>query len=120
MKSFLGWFCKKYGGDRIVAFQPHRYTRTRRFAADFARILDERAYDAEIFLLPVYPASEPFDPLGESSAIAEKSARIKLAKPEEFFRIVADKIKSADARKTNVAIVGAGDFYFSAKEFFRQ
>lgn len=120
VKSFLGWFCKKYGGDRIVAFQPHRYTRTRRFAADFARILDERADDAEIFLLPVYPASEPFDPLGESSAIAEKSTRIKLAKPEEFFKIVADKIKSADARKTNVAIVGAGDFYFSAKEFFRQ
>ncbi len=119
VKSFLKWFCEKYEGDKLVVFQPHRYTRTRRFAEDFARILDARANEADIMLLPVYPASEPFDPLGESGAIASKSKRIMLANSEDFFKMVADKLKESNGRKLNVAIVGAGDFYFTAKDFFR-
>ena len=118
VKSFLEWFGKKFDGEKIVVFQPHRYTRTRRFAGEFAQILGDFSKRARIYLLPVYAASEPFDPLGESTAIAEKSPSIKLASGAEFFRMVEDKLKRSDAGKTAIAIVGAGDFYFEAKKFF--
>ncbi len=118
VKSFIDWFCKKFEGEKIIVFQPHRYTRTRSFADDFAKILESQAKESTIILLPVYPASEPFDPLGESDIISSKSDSIKLAKPSDFFKMVSDKLNLANAQKLNVAIVGAGDFYFKAKEFF--
>ncbi|MCQ2348195.1 MAG: UDP-N-acetylmuramate--L-alanine ligase [Paludibacteraceae bacterium] len=39
----------------IVIFQPHLYTRTRDFAADFKRVLSQAD---ELVLLPIYPARE--------------------------------------------------------------
>jgi UDP-N-acetylmuramate--alanine ligase len=42
-------------GSLVVAFQPHRYTRTAYLAADFARAL--RGAD-QVFLTPVYAAAE--------------------------------------------------------------
>src|SRR6202043_3567237 len=39
----------------VVAFQPHRYSRTRYLAADFARALDTAD---RVILAPVYAASE--------------------------------------------------------------
>ena len=39
----------------VVVFQPHLYSRTRDFAADFARVLSSAD---EIILLPIYPARE--------------------------------------------------------------
>ena len=117
--SFLDWFAENFDGEKIILFQPHRYTRTRKFADDFAKILDSHATsNSRVLLLPVYPASEPFDPLGESDVISVKSARIMLAKPEDFFKIITDKLNDKNTQKINVAIVGAGDFYFPAKEFF--
>lgn len=119
VKSFLDWFCNTFNGEKIILFQPHRYTRTRKFAEDFAKILDSYSnVNSQVILLPVYPASEPFDPLGESDAISSKSGSIMLAKPSDFFKIVADKLNDAKTQKVSVAIVGAGDFYFSAKDFF--
>lgn len=119
VKSFLEWFHENFDGEKIILFQPHRYTRTKKFADDFARILESHATEnSQILLLPVYPASEPFDILGESNVISSKSERIMLAKPEDFFKIVTDKLNDVNTQKINVAIVGAGDFYFSAKEFF--
>lgn len=53
-------------GRRIVAlFEPHRYSRTRQFAREFA---DALGGAAEVGLLPVYAASEP-DPGDVSSAL---------------------------------------------------
>ncbi len=45
-----------HGGPIVVAFQPHRYSRTAFLAHDFAHALGEA--DA-IYLAPVYAASEP-------------------------------------------------------------
>jgi UDP-N-acetylmuramate--alanine ligase len=45
-----------HNGPVIVAFQPHRYSRTAYLAADFAKALV--AADA-VYLAPVYAASEP-------------------------------------------------------------
>ena len=118
--SFLRWFSGKCGIDEnnILFFQPHRYSRTRRFAESFARILSGFAESEhmKIYILPVYAASEPRDPLGESSAISALSDKITLARKEDFPEIISTALKSG--RKLNAAIVGAGDFYFEAKKFF--
>jgi len=119
VRSFLDWFSKKFEGEKIIAFQPHRYTRTRRFSKEFADVLGARLGEAQVLLLPVYPASEPFDPLGESSAITAHCAGIKLANCGDFFKMVSEKLKASKS-PLNIAIVGAGDFYFDAKEFFQK
>jgi len=47
---------QRYEGKKIaVAFQPHLFSRTRDFAADFARTL--AAFD-HVLLMPIYPARE--------------------------------------------------------------
>ena len=68
----------------------------------------------------MYPASEPFDALGTSEKIAEKSKKmsIVLAKTEEIFKIIEASILNDE--KPAIAIVGAGDIYFEVKEFFKE
>lgn len=118
--AFLRRFLPQSGAETDVFFQPHRYTRTRRFAADFAKILSEaEACGARVFVLPVYAASEPPDPLGESSEIVKKApagSGIRLAEPEDFFRMAKAALEGGKPRR--MALVGAGDFHFAAKEFF--
>ena len=54
-----------HGRPVVVAFQPHRYTRTRYLAGDFARAL--HAAD-RVYLTPIYAASEePIDGVSERS-----------------------------------------------------
>lgn len=43
-------------GSLVVAFQPHRYTRTRYLANDFARSLEKADV---VYLTPIYAAAEP-------------------------------------------------------------
>lgn len=120
VKSFLHRFLAKSEGQKIVFFQPHRFSRTRRFAQDFADILSQAANDsAQIYILPVYAASELRDPLGESSEILKRcsnSAQIKLANADDFSRIATSAIK--EAKRAQIAFVGAGDFHFAVKKFF--
>ncbi len=59
-------------GELIVAFQPHRYTRTAFFAGDFA---DALSGADEIYLAPVYAASEPAIPGVSERSIGEALAR---------------------------------------------
>ncbi len=59
-----------YPGRRLVlAFQPHRYTRTAAFAGELAQALTKADL---VLLLPVYAASESAVPGGTSEAVAEK------------------------------------------------
>ncbi|MBV8601042.1 MAG: UDP-N-acetylmuramate--L-alanine ligase [Candidatus Eremiobacteraeota bacterium] len=60
-------------GPLVVAFEPHRYTRTKYLAADFASAL---AGADEVILAPVYAASEP--PLAgiSSRSIGERLERV--------------------------------------------
>lgn len=138
--AFLKWFAQQSRARNLkralIAFQPHRFTRTRRFAETFARILEAHASpNFEITVLPVYAASEPFDPLGTSREILKytKSPSIVLAKNEDFLKMASAKIAGASPEKTAqtpseagcengvaVAVVGAGDFYFQAKNFFQK
>lgn len=116
--AFLSMFNKRfYNYKKIVIFQPHRYSRTKQFAERFAQVLDYHCTNnTETFVAPVYAASENFDPLGTSEKIVEKSKKssIVLAKSKEIFKIVNASILKEE--KLAVAVVGAGDIYFDAKE----
>ena len=120
--AFLKWFAKKYAGARRIAvFQPHRYSRTRRFAADFAKILDEfAASGARAAIAPVYAASEDFDAAGTAEAIFKKTKNpsIVLANGAEIYKIL--KSCALNGENTALAVVGAGDIYFKAKEIFNE
>jgi UDP-N-acetylmuramate--alanine ligase len=61
-----------HSGALVVAFQPHRYTRTAYLAAEFAEAL--RGAD-RVYLTPVYAASEPAIP-----GVSERSIGDTLAK----------------------------------------
>ena len=118
--AFLKLFNTRFSDRRrITVFQPHRYTRTKKFAQNFAEILAQSAATGnETFLAQVYAASEPFDPDGTSEKIIEfaPANALKLAKDDEPFRVVRDN--SAKGEKLALAVVGAGDIYFAARKFF--
>ncbi len=94
-------------GELIVAFQPHRYTRTAFLAREFAAAL--RGADS-IYLAPVYAASEPAIPgvsersIGES--LAALGARVEYA--ESVAELERRLYEEAPAGAL-VLMLGAGD-----------
>lgn len=122
VKTFINAFKLQHSNkNKIVVFQPHRYTRTKQFADEFAQILDECAKDGtKVLLTPVYPASEVFDADGSSEKIAKKSKNgsIVLANCEEIIRMI--NTLKLNANNTVVAIIGAGDLYFDIKKFLEK
>ncbi len=108
-------------GRLLVVFQPHRYTRTKQFAQDFARVL---AAGDHVFLLPVYAASEP--PLAEGTTAAILTAAAghdgKFSLYESFGELESALL--AELGKTaggaTIAIVGAGDIDEFATTFIRR
>ena len=94
-----------YAGRKVTGiFQPHLYTRTRDFAADFAASL---SLLDELILLDIYPAREEPIP-GVTSQIIFDAVTIadkRLIRKEELLEVVA-----AEAGKFEVVLmVGAGN-----------
>lgn len=92
-----------YAGKKITGiFQPHLYTRTRDFAAEFAESL---SYLDELILLDIYPAREEPIPGITSRVIFDKVtiSDKKLCSKEELPEIVAS------GKFEVVLMVGAGD-----------
>lgn len=121
VSAFLKGYLPTARGEKFVFFQPHRYTRTRSFANDFARILTDASKVAKVFVLPVYPASEPHDSRGESSSITSlcpQGAFVRLAEKQDFFKIAKEALDNST--KASIAFVGAGDFHFEVKKFFNK
>ncbi len=94
---------------RLVAvFQPHRFSRTRRFAADFARAF---APVAALVLAPVYAASEPLVPGGRSEDVLpdfarELGGRVELAASlDDAWARLRERVRAGDV----LLVVGAGD-----------
>lgn len=118
--AFLKEFALKHKDARLtVLFQPHRYTRTKKFAGKFAEILDACAdAGARVAVAEVYPASEEFDPLGSAEEIVKKTKNksIVLAKGGEIYKIMESSALNGGIAA--LAVVGAGDIYFKAKKFF--
>ncbi len=94
-------------GELVVAFQPHRYTRTAFLAREFAAALK----DADrIYLAPLYAASEPAIPgvsersIGE--ALAAAGARVDYAGSLEELE---DRLVEEAPPGAMILMLGAGD-----------
>jgi UDP-N-acetylenolpyruvoylglucosamine reductase len=108
-------------GRLLVVFQPHRYTRTQKFAADFAAALG--AGD-RVLLLPVYAASEPPLPEGGSAAIlaAAPAGENKISLHNSFGDLenTLMALLAEHSGETTLALVGAGDIDEFAAAFVRR
>ncbi len=97
-------------------FQPHRYTRTRQYAREFAQAF---AAADKVFLLPVYAASEPPLADGTHRAIVEKwkgGTALEEVTPQDAFQLFEDDFKKHDG-ETLLVFVGAGDIENLAHTF---
>ncbi|HEY6327403.1 MAG TPA: UDP-N-acetylmuramate--L-alanine ligase [Candidatus Cybelea sp.] len=94
-------------GELVVAFQPHRYTRTAFLASEFAEALSGAD---KIYLAPVYAASEPAIP-----GVSERSIGDALASVGGHVTYVArvedleDRILDEAPPGAMVLMLGAGD-----------
>lgn len=97
----------------VAVFQPHRYTRTAQFKADFARVLESAD---SVFLLDVYAASERPVPGGLSSDLL---MQFKAGYPVQQAATKADlyQVLSSVPRPAVIAFVGAGDIEDWADQF---
>jgi UDP-N-acetylmuramate--alanine ligase len=91
-------------GRSLVVFQPHLYSRTKAFAAEFGHALD--AAD-EVFVLDVYGARE--QPL---AGVSGASVAEHVSVPVQYlpdFSTVADAVAAAAGPGDVVVTMGAGD-----------
>lgn len=91
-------------GRSLVVFQPHLYSRTRTFAAQFGHALD--AAD-EVFLLDVYAAREQPLPGVSGATVAEHVSVPVHYVPD--FSAVADTVAGAAGPGDVIVTMGAGD-----------
>jgi UDP-N-acetylmuramate--alanine ligase len=92
------------GGRSMVVFQPHLYSRTKAFAAEFGRALD--AAD-EVFVLDVYGARE--QPL---AGVSGASVAEHVSVPARYipdFSAVAEEVAAAAGPGDVIVTMGAGD-----------
>jgi UDP-N-acetylenolpyruvoylglucosamine reductase len=105
-------------GRLLAVFQPHRFSRTRQFAADFTRALS--AAD-RVFMVPVYAASEAPLADGTSSAIlaAAPAGEKRFSLHESWAELetaLRSALQEADGDVTLV-FIGAGDIDEFAASF---
>lgn len=101
-------------GRLVVIFQPHRYSRTRQYAAEFANAL---AIADETLILPVYSAGEAKIPGGEAAdilaAVTAGTSGLRTYKNAsevlERLREIARESFAKGSEETVFAFVGAGD-----------
>jgi len=107
-----------FDGPIVVAFQPHRYSRTKQLGADFARAL--RGADL-VVLTPVYAASEPPEPGIDARTIGEPLRAAGCA--VEYVDDVAALPEALLARAPHGALVlclGAGSISAEAARLARE
>ncbi len=95
-----------HGGDLVVAFQPHRYTRTAFLARDFAQALNGAD---RVYLTPIYAACEPAIPGVSERSIGEAlfalGTPVRYVRADELARTILNEAQSG----TMVLMLGAGD-----------
>lgn len=102
------------GRRLVVAFQPHLYTRTRDFAADFGRVLAESDV---LYLTEIYPAREQpvagVDAGIVARAVERAGGRVRWRGSRgDLARALASGVTEGDV----VLVLGAGDITMSARE----
>ncbi len=117
IQAFLDFMKVTQSGKQVVVFQPHRYTRTQRFARDFAQVL--KVVD-EVILLDVFAASEQpvvggsiEDLLAMFDGWEHVKILDKAVVPQQLMANIFDE-------KTNILFIGAGDINEVAKTFVHQ
>ncbi|MFA5043649.1 MAG: Mur ligase domain-containing protein, partial [Kiritimatiellia bacterium] len=92
----------------LVVFQPHRYSRTRALAGDFAAVLKGMA---ELILAPVYAASEPMLSGGTHWNLFEQVRQIGQIRAFAATSLVQawDYVRTALRPGDGLLIMGAGD-----------
>jgi UDP-N-acetylmuramate--alanine ligase len=107
-----------HGGELVVAFQPHRYTRTAFLAREFADALSGADL---IYLAPVYAASEPAIP-----GVSERSIGEALTAIGARVRYVADvedleeRLHAETPPGAMVLMLGAGNITDVASRLVRR
>ncbi|OBB66146.1 UDP-N-acetylmuramate--L-alanine ligase [Mycobacterium sp. 852014-50255_SCH5639931] len=92
------------GGRSLVVFQPHLYSRTKEFAAEFGHALD--AAD-EVFVLDVYGAREqPLTGVSGASVAEHVSAPVRYL---PNFSAVAEQVAAEAGPGDVIVTMGAGD-----------
>ena len=92
-------------GRVITIFQPHRYSRTQAFAAEFAESL---ALADHTFLLEVYPASEKPIP-GVTSSLISNKMKVHEVTYEPSMPAVVDAVAQMAKAGDIIITLGAGD-----------
>lgn len=102
---------RESGGRAVVVFQPHLYSRTKAFAAEFGQAL---SLADEVFVLDVYAARE--QPLaGVSGATIAEAVSVPVTYLPDFSTVPA--AVAAAARPGDVVVtMGAGDVTLLGKE----
>lgn len=103
IKALLSSIRAIYEGHKITAlFQPHLYTRTRDFAAEFAEALD---LADEVLLMDIYPAREkPIKGIGPEMILEKMHIEMKSLCSK------VDVIEELDERDLDILVtIGAGD-----------
>jgi len=103
-----------YPDDRKqIVFQPHLYSRTKDFGAEFAKSLSK--FD-EVVLLDIYPArEEPLEGINSQWLLEKISAPIKMLISKEN---IVNTLKSSSSRIK--LLVGAGDIGAEVKEITKK
>ncbi len=114
LKALKGLGCRRL----LVAFQPHRYTRTRHLLKEFATCF---AGADKLWLAEIYAASEPEIP-GVNGALLAEVVRAQ-GQPAEFIGALNDLRKAVRAAMQPgdlVLFLGAGDITKTAHELAAQ
>ncbi|MEM8549606.1 MAG: UDP-N-acetylmuramate dehydrogenase [Verrucomicrobiota bacterium] len=114
IRALLSLVREERDGPVWVVFQPHRYTRTQRFAEEFAQALNEAE---RAWVLPVYAASEPELEGGHAVDIVEAGEHLQAVAPGALFAILDAELASNCT--SSLLFVGAGDIDGMAKRFVR-
>lgn len=121
IRALLRSLRREKQGRLVVVFQPHRYTRTKQFKAEFAAVL---AVADSLFLMDVYAASESPVAGGTTADIYAELKKSGAADHVTYLpgndagllRALRSALRSGDT----LAFVGAGDIEQTAREFVAQ
>jgi UDP-N-acetylenolpyruvoylglucosamine reductase len=106
------------GGRLVVVFQPHRFSRTAQFKANFAAAL---ATSDRLFLLEVYPAGESVIEGGTTADVLAELKKSASSVPATLIESDGERLTKELSREVRprdlVAFVGAGDIERRAREW---
>jgi UDP-N-acetylmuramate--alanine ligase len=99
---------------RVLFFQPHQYSRTKLLFSEFLKSFD----DADVvYILPIFPARESFDPSITSQMLVEQINDSKVRVVSSLTE--AEEIIQTQDENTVVMTMGAGNVYTICENVIR-